>query len=341
LSKIKLRSKCYFALYNFAVILFFLVIIEFLTGFFLRNPEHIPHKLLAIFREYYMINDRFVIQAVPDFSIYDDELLYTLKPGRFNFKNREFNNSFQVNSLGMRDDENSLQFPEIIACGDSYTMGWGVSQNESFPEIIEHKIKKRVLNTGISTYGTVREILSLKGLKTDSLKYLIIQYSDNDFEENRDYIRNNFSLKITSKVEFEALCNKHVKNQNYFPFKHIIFFPKIIAKWIIGKPVGVFDAGKSVVVLSEQKAFLQIINQAKFLPENIKIIVFNLDYRKSKADFIPLLIKELENFPELKKKMILIDFSKSLNDNHFYILDDHLNSKGHLFIAESIIHQLK
>jgi len=331
------KQKLFFIIYNIAFIVVFLLIIEIIIGFYLRHPAKIPSKFLDVFREYYMINDRIVIQASPEFAIYNPVLCYTLKPGEFVFSNREFSNHFNVNSFGLRDDELSVDYPQIIVCGDSYAMGWGVEQNESFAEIIENQLKIKVLNAGISSYGTARELLSLKNLNTDSLKYLIIQYSDNDFTENSDFVANQFKLKITPIEDYTQMCRKHVRNQKYFLFKHVIFFPKIIAKWIIDKPLGVFDAEKPADNQNEQKTFLQIIENATFLPKDIKIIVFNMDYRKSKSDFIPQLQKEINSFPELKSKMVMFDFSKTMTDHYFYILDDHLNTKGHQLIAKSII----
>lgn len=323
------------------LIFFFLFIVEIFTGFLLRNSKYIPKSLICIFREYYMLHDRLVIQAVPDLSNYDKDLFYILQSGQFIFQNREFKNTFLVDSIGMRDDEKSLEFPEVIACGDSYTMGWGVEQKQSFPEIIENQLKTKVLNAGISSYGTVRELQSLKRIKTDSLKYLIIQYSDNDYEENREFIQNHFHLKISSEETYKETCRGHIKHHKYFLFKHVIFLPKIIAKWIMGKPVGTFDAEIPDENLNEQKAFLEVVNYTDFLPENITIIVFNMDYRKSKADFIPMLKKEIENYPELKKKMLMIDFSKSLTNEYFYILDDHLTAEGHRLVAGRILDQIK
>ena len=48
--------------------------------------------------------------------------------------------------------------------GDSYAMGWGVEQGESFPEILEAATGLRVLNAGVPSYGTPRELLMLERL---------------------------------------------------------------------------------------------------------------------------------------------------------------------------------
>src|SRR5262245_30955882 len=56
---------------------------------------------------------------------YDAGLTYMLKPGRCRFASVEFDTQVNVNSFGLRDDEESLTGPEIIVLGDSNAMGHG------------------------------------------------------------------------------------------------------------------------------------------------------------------------------------------------------------------------
>ena len=91
------------------------------------------------------------LRNIPSFQMglgkYDPDLFYTLQLGNAVNANLEFSNHYQVNSQGTRDDETSLDFPEIIMLGDSHTMGWGVEQEETFANLLERKAKKKVLNT--------------------------------------------------------------------------------------------------------------------------------------------------------------------------------------------------
>lgn len=88
--------------------------------------------------------------------------------------------------------------PKIVVLGDSHAMGWGVKQEEAFVELLEKSTCKKVLNTPISTYGTAREFKLLQQVNT-SLQYIIVQYCDNDYEENQLYHQNVNTLKISSK----------------------------------------------------------------------------------------------------------------------------------------------
>jgi hypothetical protein len=87
----------------------------------------------------------------------------------------------------LRDDEESLFSPEIVVVGDSQAMGWGVSQDLTFSSLLENALGKPILNAAISSYGTARELKILERIDLSNLKFLIIQYSDNDYRENRTY----------------------------------------------------------------------------------------------------------------------------------------------------------
>src|SRR5262249_34040077 len=92
-----------------------------------------------------------------------------------------------VNRLGVRDDEESLNAPEIVVIGDSIAMGWGVQQDETFAQLIERRTGRKVLNAAVSSYGTVREMKMLNRIDLSHATHLIIQYTENDWPENRSF----------------------------------------------------------------------------------------------------------------------------------------------------------
>ncbi|HLG40247.1 MAG TPA: hypothetical protein VI461_11285, partial [Chitinophagaceae bacterium] len=173
------------------IVLAIFIGLESLFTFWLNHPKYIPGFMESSYKFYYDSYDRRVIQFERDHAGYDSSLFYKLKQSAvFNYKNREFDNAFITNSLGTRDDENSLLAPEVICLGDSYIMGWGVDQQESVPQQLEKLSGMKVLNAGISSYGTAREMILLNKINTSALTFLIIQYCENDTQENDAY-RNN------------------------------------------------------------------------------------------------------------------------------------------------------
>jgi lysophospholipase L1-like esterase len=300
----------------------------------LQNPGYIPSSLLEIFQLYYRFEDRKIIQ-VTDCARYDSAFFYLLRTGNCTFGNREFSVEVSVNSYGLRDDERSLEFPTVIALGDSFTMGWGVRQDESFPQLLEQGLGQTVLNAGMSSFGTAREIELLKRMRTDSLRILILQYNSNDFEENQDYKSREYRLRISPETTYDSLRKSIEKREKYFPFKHLYGISKIVAGKILKRHT------PNSATPGEARTFLEIVKQANVAPE-VRIIVFKLDdYKKLRNDFT-MEIDSLLRTPEFAGlNLETIDLSHDLDQNDYFILDDHINKTGHQKIASKIAAQVR
>src|SRR5262249_14136512 len=152
-------------------------------------------------------------------SQYDPDLTYTLRPGRCTFENLEFRTDVRVNRLGLRDEEDALSRPDVIVLGDSHAMGWGVEHDETFSHVLAEKTALRVLDAGISSYGTVREMRLLDRLDVSQLRALVIQYSDNDLAENRSFRDHGNRLPITSEAQYDQVTRYYSGQHLYFPGK--------------------------------------------------------------------------------------------------------------------------
>ena len=200
---------------KFIYILIFLIIAEvgiYSAFIFAAKEIEVPSYFLENIQ--YLYNTRMVnvIQFNPFLSEYDQKLFYKLKQGDHRFSNLEFSTKFSVNSIGARDDEQSINLPKIICIGDSFTMGWGVEGENMFSSIIEEKSKEKTLNLGVSSYGTAREFLFLNKIDLDSCQHLIIQFCENDVLENRAFVENNFTLDVSNEeVYAQAQRLNHLK----------------------------------------------------------------------------------------------------------------------------------
>ncbi|MEM6720125.1 MAG: hypothetical protein AAF611_12445 [Bacteroidota bacterium] len=326
-----MKKKYVVILYNVLVVLAIFGALEYFFEYKLSHPENISGRMKSAAQQYYMKYGRSIVQYEPEMAQYDSSLFYTLKPGTFQFKNQEFEVTFKVNSLGMRDDEASLNTPKIAVLGDSHAMGWGVEQKETFAEVLQKQTGKKVLNTAISSYGTAREFTMLQQVNTDSLQYIIIQYCDNDYEENHAYFHNNNVLDISSKEVYENVSSDQRTKKNYYLFKHVLKFPKLLLS-------ASSDAETVQFPEDEIKVFLNVIQQAKYLHDQVKIVVINVNGRKTTDRFIKKLSEKLrkKRWRHLAKFVIPLDISSGLTEDKYHILDDHLNAKGHLFVANKI-----
>jgi len=99
---------------------------------------------------------------------FDSALGWTKRPGaKVTRKTSEYEVTFEMNSLGMRDDE--LASPEkpagrfrVIALGDSFTLGFAVEREDLFVDLLEAWWRAEgrdveILNTGTEGYSTDQE----------------------------------------------------------------------------------------------------------------------------------------------------------------------------------------
>ena len=68
-------------------------------------------------------------------------------------------------------------------------MGWGVNDGDTFASLIASRVDVPVLNLGVASYGTVREILRVRRHpRFQDSNCIVIQYSWNDFAENKIFL---------------------------------------------------------------------------------------------------------------------------------------------------------
>ena len=101
----------------------------------------------------------------------EPDLIYGLIP---NAQGVLYDQEIRINSYGMRDEETTTKKPgdtfRIAVLGDSVTFGYGVSKEESYPEILEKKFqtsvvgdtKIEVLNFGVMGYGMNQNLFVLE-----------------------------------------------------------------------------------------------------------------------------------------------------------------------------------
>lgn len=220
------HPRATYGLYLATVIVVIFASIEAFFHLFLVFPglNNVLPFAKPVIRDIYMGKDRNIITFLEECTVYDPQLTYTLRPGNCRFRNREFDTLVTANSLGLRDEEEALEAPEAIFLGDSYTMGWGVEQHESFPELVESLTGLKTLNGGISSYGTPREIRLLERLDTSALKYVVFQYSWNDLGENLHYLAHGNELRISTPERLADVHERFPRRPRYEPLRYLRAF---------------------------------------------------------------------------------------------------------------------
>ena len=283
---------------------------------------------------------RHIIQLDERFARYDPELLYTLRPGRFTFSNVEYSTPFVVNSLGVRDDERSLAQPEIVVVGDSYAMGWGVQQTESFPKVLERRTGRRVLNAAVASYGTVREMLLLDRVDLSHATTLIVQYCANDFDENAEFQKNGNRHVASARDAWLKAAVQPRRAPKYWPFPMVYSAATWIKRGIEGRKRGGFEPS----LTPPDTAARLFLNAMMHAPQHD---ISRLRMVVTDADANPAFIRALgrlhasDEYPSYIRAMIVVDVSARLTPDVYYRLDDHLRPAGHAAIADALADALR
>jgi hypothetical protein len=273
----------------------------------------LPAPLLKVLQYHYGI-DRNILQF--EFGSYNPEVSYLMKPGEWTFRNVEFSHPVVINSVGIRDDEQSLTQPEVIVLGDSIAAGWGVGV--PFAQRLEEQPDhpRTVLNAAVSSFGTVREITLLNTLDVSNLQTLIIQYHWNDQRENQTYHSEN-ALSISTPKQWHKAQTTYQRRKKYIPGKY--FFNTVVALIYPAPP-------------NHPQQSAHFLYPLKNLPEgDYNIIVLTLDDRfKTELD------AELTLHPITNHSITVVSTEGFLDEADGYVLDDHFRQSGHDKIAEHL-----
>ena len=321
---------------------------EVLIAWTLHHPsliQHLPHRLAHRMENLYAHDVRRIIQFDPDFSRYDPEVTYTLHPNAtLQFANVEFETEIRTNHLGLRDDERSLAAPEVIVLGDSITMGWGVQQEETFAELLEARLGRPVLNAGMPSYGTVRELRFLDRLDRSRLTCLLVQYAGNDVGENLAFATAGNRLAVLPEADYRRESDRHLRRIRYVPGKYFydVFIDPLVPRWRFGTR----DRPRlPKTSTTPAKDFLNAFLHATVADlSQVQLIVFQVKGRnEGQSMFADRLRQHLAegSYPGWLRRMIILPVDAALTRTHYFDLDDHPNRAGHERIADLVLPHVK
>lgn len=335
------RRLSLFLAYNIVVAL---IILE-ASSYAMLNNSALARNLGVekLFRRLYLSN-RMVIQSNPTFTKYDRELSYILRPGTFQYETFEFSTSYSVNSAGLRDDQESLLAPEVIFLGDSFTMGWGVESDETFVQIVEKSVGRTVLNAGISSYGTAREMKLLDRLDTSKLKTLVVQYCGStfgqDYSENFHFVKNGMKQIASSKRFLQRLYRQAREAEAYAPF----LFSYRLLRYSLENFWQPFTARAYVAHhdISEFEVFLSAIAQGSSKDlSKVRMIVFEICEQESITEQLcqnNLKDSSSRYFSNIVPVRVLPHLDRKKD---FFVYDDHINAHGHRKVAKMLVEAIK
>jgi lysophospholipase L1-like esterase len=130
----------------------------------------------------------------PSFSRYDPVYGQSLRPNFSTVRtNPEFTMRLSTNAFGFRGPEiDAVPSGGILFLGDSFTMGYGVSDGDEFPALVAAKLKESgqgtsipVVNAGVGGTGNGRWIKLLDRMGASlAPRAVVMQVLENDFDDN-------------------------------------------------------------------------------------------------------------------------------------------------------------
>lgn len=326
--------------FNVALIVIVVALVEGLMVALLAFPSLAEYPLLRSIGKSLYMQQRTVVQFLPECARYDSAVTYTLKPGSCLFENAEFKTRLRINSLGVRDDEESLAAPPVLVLGDSHAMGWGVEQGEAFPQVLELLTGLRVLNAGTPSYGTVRALRLLERLDTSSLRCLVVQYTDNDFGENRT-LHERGDLRIAEPTTYREWVRWQTERPRYFFGRHVASMIKSSLDRLASRDAprdGVGRPPPGTPASLEAAYFLHALAQAPMALDDVHVIVLEIGPdAQNDREFTTAVERAARSWRSPPwERLTVVDVSHVLDRKHYYILDNHMRPAGHRRVAEQI-----
>ncbi len=317
-----------------------LAMAEGLLAVMLANTERLPAGLLSGVRSIYLREDWTIPQMDLDIVAYDPELTYLLRPGPARFRNREFDTTIAGNSAGLRDNEASLERPDLIVLGDSFAFGWGVERHDTFAQVLERSTGLKVLNAAMSSYGTAREVILLERLDLSAARAIVVQYFMNDYRENRAFVDAGYTLAITPEDEFLLSVRDFERQTTYRPLDYV-------AAFLDRRPY--FPELDTVSTRAVAETCLQVLASSEELAD-LPVFFLQIDpwNQFDRYDVVARIAELLETEPgpdgrfrDLRRRLTLVPLEGVLTGDDFFRLDPHLRPSGHRKVAAEIERALR
>lgn len=284
---------------------------------------------------------------------FDDPLVYVPRPGVSRLSAVEFDTTIHITPGRARAQPPAPADARfVVMAGDSFTMGVGAQDDETFSYVLQQTYGYHTVNTGVASYGTARELARLRkmGLLT-GIDALVIQYCENDLSENEAYLKRPdgyFGYMQDAKQSWDMLHDYRPEKCTYWSVA-ANFFTLIRARikaaglWggieliLAEKPVpfGRLSNRQSADLGGKRAAdFLAVL--AKF-PElkDTPIVVTEMSAHAGYTGFIEALRELAKDHPNI------IPVSIRYTASDFFRFDMHLNPQGNRTSAAQLDAALK
>lgn len=266
----------------------------------------------------------------------------------------EFTMTFTSNSLGHRGVEpDSPPADSILFIGDSFTMGYGVSDGQEYPALIKSMFDRTfgknsvsVVNAGMGNNGNGRWIKLLR-TEADQFKprLIVLQLMANDYEDN---VREAY-FRISDGGELIELPIRNNWARGLEPLLDAI--PGLSSSHVYGlirQAIAGQGFRTAAAPGSEQKAEVQVgLGYADRLTERLIAEAVAICRNKQYPVFAILVGFKGERLSRVKgifgenRIATFVVPDKTERPDLYFKIDGHWNPSGHAFVARAVFEQLQ
>ena len=273
----------------------------------------------------------------------------------------EFVMRFSTNADGFRGPERRGFSKPILFLGDSFTMGYGVSDGYEFPAVVEARLREifpdkdiETINAGIGNNGNGQWVKFLSQMLDElSPSVIVLQFSQNDFDDNvreryfslaspnGHLIENQIQISWPRRIEsflsgLPGVSQSHL----YAAMRQVFVWRSAMADSRSRQP------GAVGLQLEQQSEVLALPYRYKLaealIAETVKIV------RAADHPVIGILVGlqdfELELirgvFGQLDVPVLIVP-DKSERPDIYFAIDGHWNDSGHTYVAGEVVELLK
>lgn len=294
----------------------------------------------------------FKVKSEPSHAVTGDSLLgFRLNPGTYQVTLQDsLTFSAQHTANGRRfipgHPEPGLEKGQIHFLGCSYTYGYGVNDEESFPALTQDHFKHlRILNHAVMGYGTSQSLLQIQEAREIRQNDLVVLcFSAEHFKRN--VLSNAYRLHL--KIGFEnteAAVKNYMKGARFpyvtAPDSAMRFEPwkEIYAHWSLREYSPGINLIQSQFELFQDRQVDEVAVTAYLMEEIAKEVTAR------QGRFLVVCLDTNENTKKLQNSVnfpywLNLNFNFSNQDLTNYPYDSHPNAAGHIDIAEQLIPHL-
>ncbi len=279
------------------------------------------------------------------FEIVPEPYAYKFKPGTCTLNNAEYRTTQHIDNNGFRNPDESFYQTDTVAIGDSHTFGLGVNDEDTLSRQLTDFHGIKTLNLGIPTYATYRELETLQQYAPHA-KNVILQYCDNDFDENQVYLGNSADRYKVA----EDSVRKNIKDalNAYHASKDAGWQGGLrgIAQTLTAHEYAPkADIKASVInraqLPDEAEAFARTLSTHHDLLQGKHIVVFeSSSYGLNSPNFQQIFQAAVKKqLPDLD--ITVLDSTHVVNPKDFYFLDDHPRPSAFKKLARALAENLQ